>query len=97
MRNTTYNIIFEKDGYTCEAIIEYTQPQSKWLSDSDRDYEGGVEVSEMTVYDAEGVVDNHTVTWEDVIRHYEVLMETTQVEYQLSSMEDPCDAAFWED
>ena len=94
---TEQTIIFEKDGYTCEAVVEYTQPQNKWLSDSDRDYEGGVEVAEMTVYDAEGVVDNHTVTWEDVIRHYEVLMETTQVEYQLSSMEDPCDSAFWED
>ncbi|AHK11600.1 hypothetical protein S140_193 [Shewanella sp. phage 1/40] len=85
-----HNIIFEKGSYTCEATVEYTEPQgSKWNADSDRDHQGGYDIIDMLVYNEEGcTVDKHSITWDDVIRHYECVAETSELEQQLCSESD---------
>lgn len=90
-------ILFEKDNYICEATVTYTPPQGKWNADSDNDYNGGFDIVEMTVFEDDYPVDQHSVTWEDVIRHYEIVMETSQLEQQLSNVDvDDCGDS-WEE
>lgn len=91
---TEHTILFEKEGYICEATVSYTTPQGKWSADSDLDYQGGYEVLDMVVYQDDYVVDKHPITWEDVVRHYEIVVETNTLELQLSSCESSCDDEF---
>ena len=95
-----YNLVFEKGIYICAATVQYTPPQgNKWSADSDVDYEGDFDIIDMLVWESDDEtqypVDKHSITWEDVVRHYEVMMETTQLEFELASVED--DEDFWED
>lgn len=85
---TEKSIVFEKDGYVCEATVIYTLPQGKWVADSDIDYLGGYEVLDMVVYQDDYAVDKHPITWEDVIREYEIAIETTIMEHQLPFDDD---------
>ena len=85
---TEHTILFEKEGYICEAMVSYTTPQGKWSVDSDLDYQGGYEVLDMVVYQDDYAVDKHPITWEDVVRHYEIVVETNTLELQLSSCDD---------
>jgi hypothetical protein len=84
MHNGT-NVVFEKGNYICEATVVYNTPQGKWVADSDIDHLGGYEVLDLVVYEDDYAVDKHSVTWEDVIRHYEIIQETNVLEQQLAN------------
>lgn len=73
---------FEKGEFICEATVWYNEPTSKWIADNDYDYLNvGYVIEDMCVYQDEYAVDEHDVTDTDVIRHYEMLIETSTTCY----------------
>lgn len=86
---------FEKDQYICEATVWYNEPTSKWIADNDYDYLNvGYVIEDICVYEDEYAVDKHNVTDTDIIRHYEMLIETGNVCYDY----DPVDNDFdWDE
>jgi hypothetical protein len=95
---TEHNVVFEKGNYICEATVNYTPPQGTWVADSDVDYLGGYDVVDMVVYEDGYAVDKHSITWDDVIRQYEIEVETQTLEHQLISNIDVDDCGdSWEE
>lgn len=89
---TTKTISFTKDTFDVIATVQHTRPYAKWIADSDNDYYGEYEILDMIVFNDGIPVDKHSVSWEDVIREFEFVVETQQVEYQ-EYLEDD----YWED
>lgn len=89
---TTKTISFTKDTFDVIATVQHTRPYAKWIADSDNDYNNEYEILDMMVFKDGILVDKHSVSWEDVIREFEFVVETQQVEYQ-EYLEDD----YWED
>lgn len=73
--------VFETKGYTCGATVEYTSSLDKYLADSDLDYYGGYDIIELEVYSDGELVEDHTVAHEDVVRAYEIHIDTQMEEF----------------
>lgn len=83
---------FEKAPFICEATVWYNEPTSKWKSDGDYDYLNvGYVIEDMCVYLDEYVTDEHNVTDTDVIRHYEMLIETSHTCYDYEPVDNDFD------
>lgn len=85
---TTKTISFTKDKFDVIATVQHTRPYAKWIADNDNDYYGEYEILDMMVLKGGIPVDKHSVSWEDVIREFEFVVETQQVEYQEAVEED---------